>query len=345
MLHLPYLEFYITNVCNLNCENCNRCNNFNFTGHASWSDDHDSIKQWSQLLSLDEIGVLGGEPLLHPHFDSWLQGIADLWPHTKIKIVTNGTQWHRWPGLYEILVRYQGRVWLDVNCHDIDRYDDIVTQTSALLDDPVSEMWLPPDFVQQWQSSYDRVRDITWPDCDDPRDFDALHQRIRDECQLQHRLDPVSMSKTLGRLNLTDRNGIHLEICLADQFHVSTVIYDADTGTVSLHRSDPERAIAVCDFKTCPHIINGKLYKCGPVGILPDFIQQFDVDIPHDQLRLIQQYQPAEPDWDHDDLRDFVWQIRSAVAIPQCSLCPDRYVTKKFQSSTKKIMLRRRSTT
>ena len=295
-------------------------------------------------MSLDEIGILGGEPLLHPHFNSWLQGIADLWPHSKIKIITNGTQWHRWPTLYTVLRRYQGRVWLDVNCHNIDHYDNIVSQVSALLDHASPVMQLPNDFAQQWRDSYNRVRDATWPDCDDPGDFHALDQRIRYECQSQHRLDPDCLAKMLGRLQLRDRHGICAEISLADQFHESTVIYHAETGTVSLHRSDPQRAIAVCDFKTCPHIINGKLYKCGPVGILPDFIQQFDVDVPHDQLRLIQQYQAAEPSWDHDDLRDFVERIRSAVVIPQCSLCPDQYVTKKFQSSTKKIMLRRRST-
>jgi organic radical activating enzyme len=345
MLNLPYLEFYITHVCNLNCENCNRCNNFNFSGHASWSRDQDRIQQWSQLLELDEIGILGGEPLLHPEFPQWLTGLADLWPHSRIKVITNGTQWHRWPQLYDMLVGYRGRVWLDVNCHNRIDYHRTVTAVAQLLHEPTITLQSPPDFDQAWHREYQCIRDPAWPDCDVARDFEKLPAWIQAECRDQHGIDPDSLARQLGQTLLQDINGIQAQVRLSDQFHVSTVKYDAQTNSVSLHRSDPDRAIAACDFKTCPHIIGGRLYKCGPVGILPDFMQQFDIDLPQDQLELITQYQPAEPHWTSQQLGDFVQDLRQARAIPQCSLCPEDPVTHRFQATTKKIQLHRQRKT
>ena len=38
---LNYAEFYITNVCNLNCTECNRFNNYHFSGHQRWDDYSD----------------------------------------------------------------------------------------------------------------------------------------------------------------------------------------------------------------------------------------------------------------------------------------------------------------
>jgi molybdenum cofactor biosynthesis enzyme MoaA len=35
---------------------------------------------------------MGGEPLLNPEFDQWIDGIRYLWPNAKIMIASNGTQ-------------------------------------------------------------------------------------------------------------------------------------------------------------------------------------------------------------------------------------------------------------
>lgn len=39
MNRLDYMEFYITNVCNLTCTGCNRFNNYKFKGFQRWTED------------------------------------------------------------------------------------------------------------------------------------------------------------------------------------------------------------------------------------------------------------------------------------------------------------------
>ena len=66
MYKLPRVEFYITNVCNLNCDNCNRFNNFAFSGHYRWADYESSFKEWSKIIDFPEIAIIGGEPFANP---------------------------------------------------------------------------------------------------------------------------------------------------------------------------------------------------------------------------------------------------------------------------------------
>ena len=82
-LHIPYVEFYIINVCNLACAGCNRFNDYNFTGYQRWSDYASVYQQWAEQVDVGSIGILGGEPLLNPTFMDWVQGINQLWPGRK----------------------------------------------------------------------------------------------------------------------------------------------------------------------------------------------------------------------------------------------------------------------
>lgn len=44
--------------------------------------------------------------------------------------------------------------------------------------------------LDRWQSSYQAVRDASWPDCDTFEDFYSLPDKIQQECREQHGLDP-----------------------------------------------------------------------------------------------------------------------------------------------------------
>ena len=48
MNRLNYMEFYITNVCNLTCTGCNRFNNYKFKGFQRWADYKEEYTQWSK---------------------------------------------------------------------------------------------------------------------------------------------------------------------------------------------------------------------------------------------------------------------------------------------------------
>jgi organic radical activating enzyme len=338
VLKLDRVEFYITHVCNLNCPNCNRFNNFAFSGHQSWHEYREQYQQWAKILDVREIGILGGEPLLNPEFPAWLDGIAELWPRAQIQIITNGTQWNRWDNFYQLVDQYQGRVSINVSGH---------SQDNCVQDHEKITSWLHGEVKQKinsaidynnaiWQKCYNDIRDTSWPDCPSPQDFDLLPMRIQTECREQHRVCPEVWETEIYSTEYTDSNGVTVEYTPSWVFNTTTVVHNAETGQLRLHRSDPDQAMEICYFKKCHHFIRGKLYKCGPVGILPDFIQQFAVDITDKERDLINNYQPAQYNWDQTSLETFVQDLRDAKSIAQCTFCPEKFVPLKFNASNKK---------
>jgi organic radical activating enzyme len=106
-VHLPRVEFYITNVCNLTCDNCNRFNNYNFKGWQRWSDYKAAYTKWADLVTYDSVSILGGEPLLNPSLIDWAYGIYDLWQQP-VEIVSNG---------YRDLLATK-KAWLYISLHN-----------------------------------------------------------------------------------------------------------------------------------------------------------------------------------------------------------------------------------
>ena len=88
--NLEYAEFYITNHCNLTCNNCNRFNNHKISGSADWEQYRDIYAKWSNLVAINRIAFLGGEPLLHPKLHLMLSDVRLWWPYSEIEITTNG---------------------------------------------------------------------------------------------------------------------------------------------------------------------------------------------------------------------------------------------------------------
>ena len=338
MYNLDYLEFYITNVCNLNCTNCNRCNNFNFSGHSLWNEYQQDTEKWSKILNVKEIGILGGEPMLNPDFMIWVKHIADLWPSSKIRIITNGTQLKKWPGLYDLLAQYIGRIEVEVNCHNVDTRDQILNDIKSLVKGPLTERWLDVP-LDRWVNNYNSVKDPSWPVCNCPEDFFNLPDWIQKECKHTHNIDPEYWVPNNVALEIVDHNNVAFELHPAGCFNNSTVIYDAASHSVSLHDNNPEDSMKVCYFKKCHHIIKGKLYKCGPVGILPEFVKQFKIDLTPKQKTLINTYEPAEHTWSADRLQKFIESMVAAEPIPQCSLCPASFEQTTFKATNKKIKL------
>lgn len=338
MFNLDYLEFYITNVCNLNCSNCNRCNNFNFSGHTYCNDYLEDVKKWSKVLNIKTIGILGGEPMLNPDFISWLKNIAELWPSSNIKIITNGTQLKRWPELYPLLLQYCGRITVEVNGHNIDTKNQILNDIKNIMHGPLKESWL---YVPRslWVKNYNSLKDPAWPDCNSPEDFSTLPDWIQKECKDIHGFYEEDWMQQNVTLQLVDQNNVIFTYSLSDSFNNSTVKYDPVSHSVSLHDNKPEDSMAVCYFKTCHHIIKGKLYKCGPVGILPDFVQQFKINLTPKQKALIDTYEPAEHTWSNDKLQQFIKGLVEAAPIPQCAMCPSSIEPTRFKATNKKIKL------
>ena len=225
MFKITYLEFYITNVCNLNCNNCNRFNNFNFSGHSTWNQYQPDIEKWAKILDPSKIGILGGEPMLNPDFMLWVKNIADLWPLSKITIITNGTQLKKWPKLYELLVQYQGRIVVEVTCHNVDTQDQILTDIRNITQGSLKERWIV-DPQQVWINSYNSIKDPSWPVCDTPLNFFNLPDWIQQECQNIHDFDFDSWMRNNPPQQFVDQNKTVFIFNMADSFNNSTVNYN-----------------------------------------------------------------------------------------------------------------------
>lgn len=345
-LRLDRVEFIITNVCNLNCTNCNQFNNFAFTGHQYWNDYSDLYIKWSSLLTIDNIAILGGEPLLNPDLLNWIHGVAKLWPNNTISIVTNGTQFNRWPTLYQEIAQYKGRVNIELSHHNRETMSTAIAEIKNFLQGPITVTSVDND-KNLWRENYERIRDIHWPDCPNPIDFVNLPIHVQKECREIHKFSPEYWVENGGKetyeTRYTDLAGVNVLLCAQWTFDNSTLQFDESTHTLKLHQSNPEKAINVCNFRNCHRFHRGKLYKCGPVGLLPEFIKQFPVDINNQERELINAYQPAVPSWSSNELQKFVQDLNTNQPIAQCTFCPEKLIPKVFSASAKKIKIKKLS--
>ena len=331
MFNLDYSEFYITNVCNLNCTRCNRYNNYAFSGHLNWDDHAEEYRQWSKKLNISCIGILGGEPLLNPGLEKWIRGVSDLWPTSTIQILTNGTQFDRWPGLYDLLLEYRGRIRINVNRHNAEQTDATLASIEKFYPGPYRKYYVNPDRLQPPQVNNNGYFTQS-PDHKEKFKF-------TDQKYDSHIWDDPTFE-----FSYYDNNRILVKYGVANSFSDIAIGYDTDNGALSLtYWSNPDRAAGVCFSKWSHHFFQGRLYKCGVTAVLPEFIKQFPVSMTDQQRELINGYNAAEWSWSDHQLKDFLSNLRTGHSIEQCRLCPENYFAKSFAAGHKKIPIKKLS--
>jgi len=346
---LGSLTFYITNVCNLNCDHCSYLNNYPVKGHQRWKDNEQSCRQWAKKTNPSIIFLLGGEPMLNPDFIEWINGLATLWPTAEIRINTNGTSFNRWPGLYDQLLKYQGRVNISISGHnEHTKQKELDTVKNFLKGKLTHQLGLTKTFqLWTWRNNYNNIRDPSWPDVNSLEDYYKLPDHIRHEIETVFKLninnyltyeEPVEDHEVF-----VDENGIRVGWARWNVFKTSAVTFDPTAQSMKLYNSDPKIAIQTCHGGHCAHIKDGKLYKCAVMGILPDmFDQKFPFDISEEDKKLILSYEPALPTWDDTKLNKFTKSLATRDTIPQCKFCPENPVRTKIYSTHHKIKVVRR---
>lgn len=132
------LEFYITNVCNLTCSGCNRYNNYKFAGFDNFDDYEEILTKWAEKIDIIKPVILGGEPLLNPSINQWVEGIRRLWPrHYSPQIQSNGTRIDLVKDLYETCQRNQA--WIGISLHSLDDREIIFNRIRNFLKAPIVE--------------------------------------------------------------------------------------------------------------------------------------------------------------------------------------------------------------
>jgi len=132
-----------------------------------------------------------------------------------------------------------------------------------------------------------------------------------------------------------DKNRVRINLYIQDSFYKSAVQKNS-SGQFTLYQSDPVEAHNECGFARCQcyHFIRAKLYKCGPVGLFPEFDQQHHFDITDEDRVLLNSYQALSIDEFDARGQQFIDQIDEV--IPQCKFCPSaREENQSIQSLNK----------
>ncbi|MBP2626285.1 MAG: Radical domain protein [Firmicutes bacterium] len=88
---LPYLEFHLTDHCNLNCKGCSHFCPIADENNLIIDTFLRDMKRLSELFTtISKIRIMGGEPLLHPLVATFAEETRRFFPHSTICIVTNG---------------------------------------------------------------------------------------------------------------------------------------------------------------------------------------------------------------------------------------------------------------
>jgi hypothetical protein len=120
---------------------------------------------------------------------------------------------------------------------------------------------------------------------------------------------------------ITDSNGVRLKVEYNWWFHQGAIV-TTETGK-TLHNSDVEKAHNICHSKTCHHLMNGKLYKCGAVALFPEFDKQYSLELSDKDRDLMNSYVPLSISDSAIIKNNFIENIKNP--IPQCKFCPEVY--------------------
>ncbi len=88
--YIEYLEVDIVDHCNLNCNNCMHFSQLAHKGFMDKTSFERDIKRISEITKLNNLVLMGGEPLLHPEINLFLEIARKYLKDTSIQIVTNG---------------------------------------------------------------------------------------------------------------------------------------------------------------------------------------------------------------------------------------------------------------
>ena len=86
------IDIGIVSHCNLNCKGCNHFSPIIPEEFITLEEFARDIRRLAEILStkIRKIGLLGGEPLLHPQIADLVRLSREAFPHPEIEIMTNG---------------------------------------------------------------------------------------------------------------------------------------------------------------------------------------------------------------------------------------------------------------
>ena len=83
------LEMNVSYACNLKCEYCAHLGRF-MKGVVPVDDLLSWYRSWNQKIQPQNVRIMGGEPLLHPHLETILYETRHHWKDSRVELITNG---------------------------------------------------------------------------------------------------------------------------------------------------------------------------------------------------------------------------------------------------------------
>ena len=134
-IHIDFISFYITNVCGLACVGCASFNNYVLKEHYKWSVAKEKTAKWGEILSLNQISIIGGEPLLHPEIDEWVMGVRSAFPHVDdIRVFTGLTDKKLLRYKEQFLNWLHNNVTVQVSIHDPSWWEPTIESAREIFD-------------------------------------------------------------------------------------------------------------------------------------------------------------------------------------------------------------------
>ena len=294
---LNKVDFYITNVCNLTCQGCNRFNNYNFRGWQRWDDYESDYTQWSKLVNLRAATIMGGEPFLNPTLGDWIKGINNLFG-IEVQVLTNGTRFQQSKHLYKDFIYRSSTNQLmnhiGVSLHNADQSDQLHADILEFLQGPVA-VFPKGHTNNNWDSDWKFV------------DANGMIVNV-------YIVDHFTDSAITPVLTISSQKKSFKLLNLAQQ---------SQNLSFRLNNSDPDKAHSNCAFAKFKsyHFIRGRLYKCGPVALMPEFDQQHTFKVSETDRALLNSYQSLGMDNFDQFHAEFFDKLDQA--IPQCKFCSE----------------------
>ena len=132
MKTIDYIEFWATKHCNLNCKGCSSCSPVSEEWYLSPEKLEKDLNRLKDLeIDFNNINILGGEPLLHPHIADLFDVVKKVYPYCNLGILTNGLLlWKMNSGFWEKCV--ENEVNLKVTCFPVLSEEEI-TQLEYIM--------------------------------------------------------------------------------------------------------------------------------------------------------------------------------------------------------------------
>lgn len=130
----------------------------------------------------------------------------------------------------------------------------------------------------------------------------------------------IKQTQENSALTFLDSNGVRITIQMLDEF-VPAGIQNPSPGRYILNSSDPVEAHNVCGFVKYKsyQFSKGKMYKCPPAELRPEFDLQHRLDISDEDRALLNAYKPLTLDNFDDYHEEFLANLDKP--IPQCKFC------------------------